>query len=147
MMPKRIRVITIGVIRKDDSILVFEGYDSVKEETFYRPLGGGIDFGEYSIDAVRREFREEINAELANLRYLATLENVFEVNGRKGHEVIVIYEGEFTDCSLYEKEEIVGLEDNGIKFKAIWMPLDEFRSGKHPLYPTGLLALLGDKKA
>ena len=142
MKPQKIRVITIAIIRRDDSILVFEGYDPVKDETFYRPLGGGVEFGEYSIDAVQREFREEINVELTNLHHLATLENVFEVRGRQGHEVIVIYEGEFADLSLYEKDEILGMEDSGEQFKAIWMPLADFRAEKFPLYPTGLLELL-----
>ncbi len=142
MKLQRIRVITICIIRKDDSILVFEGYDHVKGETFYRPLGGGIEFGEPSIEALRREFREEINAELTELRYLATLENIFTVYGKTGHEFIVTYEGKFADAALYEKEIIVGFEDNGDRFKALWISLADFRAGKFPLYPTGLLELL-----
>ena len=142
MRLQKIRVITIALIRKDDEILVFEGYDHVKGETFYRPLGGGIDFGEPSSDALRREFREEINAELSDLRYLATLENIFTVYDQPGHEFIVIYAAEFADPALYEKEIIVGFEDNGDRFKALWMPLDDFRAGRYPLYPTGLLAIL-----
>ena len=34
MNPQQIRVITICIIRKNDSIFVFEGYDHVKEQTF-----------------------------------------------------------------------------------------------------------------
>ena len=141
-MRQRIRVIAICIIRRDDEILVFEGYDHVKDETFYRPLGGGIEFGENSLDALRREFREEINAELKNVHYLQTLENVFQVYGNPGHEVIFIYTGELADPTLYDKEVMVGFEDNGDRFKALWMPLDNFRSGRYPLYPTGLLELL-----
>ena len=142
MRPQYIRVIAIAIIRRDDQILVFEGYDHVKDQTFFRPLGGGVEFGESSLDALRREFSEEINAKLTNLRYLATLENIFEVYGEPGHEVIFIYEGELVDKTLYEKEVIVGFEDNGDRFKALWRSLDTFRSGRYPLYPTGLLALL-----
>jgi len=142
MKSKRIRVITICIIRKGDAILVFEGYDHVKDQTFFRPLGGGIKFGESSLEALKREFREEINAELKNIHYLATRENIFEVYGEPGHEVIFIYEGELVDPTLYEKEIIVGFEDNGDRFKALWRSLDTFRSERYPLYPTGLLELL-----
>ncbi len=139
---KQIRVITICIIRKGDSILVFEGYDPTRDQTFYRPLGGQIEFGEYSLDALRREFREEINAELVNLRYVQTLENIFTAYGKLWHEVIIIYEGELAKQSLYNRDIIIGQEDNGESFKALWAPLSDFQTGKFPLYPDGLLELL-----
>lgn len=142
MPPRHIRVISICIVRREDQILVFEGYDHVKDQTFFRPLGGGIEFGESSLEALKREFREEIGAELKNLRYLATLENIFEVYGTPGHEVIFVYAGELAEPTLYEKEIIIGFEDNGDRFKALWRSLDTFRSGRYPLYPTGLLELL-----
>jgi len=43
-----IRSIAICVFRHKNHILVAEGYDPVKDEYFYRPLGGGIEFGETS---------------------------------------------------------------------------------------------------
>ena len=103
MYPQQIRPITIYIIRKGDSILVFEGYDHVKDQTFYRPLGGGIEFGETSLDALQREFQEEIDAKLTNLRYFCTLENIFACYGETGHEIVIIYNGEFADKSFYDK--------------------------------------------
>ena len=142
MTLQHIRAIIICIIRKGDSIFVFEGYDHVKDQTFYRPLGGGIDFGESSSKALQREFKEEINAELINLCYMQTLENIFTCYGKTGHEVVIIYEGEFADKSLYSKNIVVGREDNGDAFKALWMPIADFQDGKFPLYPDGLLELL-----
>ena len=37
----------MAVIERDGKILVGEGHDEVKKEAFYRPLGGGVDFGEH----------------------------------------------------------------------------------------------------
>ena len=48
----RIRPIALCVFRQEEHILVFRGYDPKKDQTFYRPLGGGIDFGETALDAV-----------------------------------------------------------------------------------------------
>ena len=42
----QIRPLALGVVWRGAEILVFEGYDHVKDETFYRLLGGGIEFGE-----------------------------------------------------------------------------------------------------
>jgi ADP-ribose pyrophosphatase YjhB (NUDIX family) len=138
----RIRPIAIGLIRDGDRIFVFEGYDPVKGQIFYRPLGGGIEFGERGSDALIREMREEVGAELTDLRYLGTVENIFTWNGRAGHEIVLIYEGRFGERSMYERESIEGLEDNGTTFTALWMPLDNFRRRRFPLYPDDLLDII-----
>lgn len=46
MNPGVVRPVAICLIRKGDAILVLEGRDEVKGETFYRPLGGAVEFGE-----------------------------------------------------------------------------------------------------
>ena len=73
----RIRPIAICLFRYENKILVAEGKDPIKDQTFYRPLGGGIEFGERSEETIRREIREELNEEVTALRYLGTLENIF----------------------------------------------------------------------
>ncbi len=50
--PPHIRALAIGVIRRGDELLVYEGHDASKNKTFYRPLGGGIDFGEPAVALV-----------------------------------------------------------------------------------------------
>ena len=64
MKKKRIRPLAICIFRHHDRILVAEGYDPVKKEYFFRPLGGGIEFGELSRETVCRELMEEIHAEV-----------------------------------------------------------------------------------
>jgi len=142
MKPGKVRAIAICVIRNRDAIFVFEGHDSIKGETFYRPLGGTIEFGEHSSQTVLREFGEEINAEIKNLKYLAALENIFIHEGQTGHEIVLVYEGEFADQSIYSTEIVMGKEDDGGLFKALWKPLEDFAGGKAPLYPVGLLKLI-----
>ena len=45
---KEIRPIVLGLAIKDNKLLVSEGFDNVKKQTFYRCLGGGIEFLEKS---------------------------------------------------------------------------------------------------
>lgn len=143
MKKNRIRPLAICVFRRDDRILVAEGYDPAKEQTFYRPLGGRIEFGEYSEHTIHREMMEEIGAEVSDLKYLGTLENVFVFDGTPGHEIVMIYDGALKESGLYEQAEIEGKEaDVNGSFKAVWKNLNEFAEGKSTLYPTGLLELL-----
>jgi ADP-ribose pyrophosphatase YjhB (NUDIX family) len=143
-MPNQIRPLAICLFRDGDRILVGEGYDPVKRETFYRPLGGGIEFGERAEEALRREVREEIGAEIESPRYLFTLENIFTFNGEDGHEIVMVYDARYVDESLYAQESFTGtetVEDRQFPFKAVWKRLDEF-SPDAPLYPNGLLDAL-----
>lgn len=138
-----IRATAICLFRHGERILVAEGYDPNKQKTFYRPLGGGIEFGERGCDTVMRELKEEIEADIApqSLRYLCTIENIFTYNGQVGHELVLLYDGEFTDPAVYEQEEVTATEDDGIPFRAVWKSLDEFGPDA-PLYPDGLLEML-----
>src|SRR5688500_17120868 len=84
--PPSVRHIAVCVVRHGDRIFVQEAHDPANGRTFYRPLGGGIEFGELSIDAARREMAEEASAEVLDLRLLGVLENLFEYNAAPEHE-------------------------------------------------------------
>ena len=141
---QRIRPLAICVFRHHDRILVAEGYDSVKKEYFYRPLGGAIEFGELSVGTICRELMEEIHAEVnvESLKYLGTVENIFYFNGNPGHEIVLIYDGALKEPGLYQQNEILGKEAEGEDVRALWKRIDEFGEGKSILYPTGLLEIL-----
>ena len=49
---------------------------------------------------IRREVMEEIGKKVKNLVYLGTLENIFTFDREPGHEIVQVYEGEFTDAGL-----------------------------------------------
>ena len=134
MQKGKIRVIVLGLIRSGDRIFVSECEDPVKQDTFYRALGGGIEFGEHSIDALQREFQEEIQAELTNIKYLACLENFFIFNGQPGHELIQLYQCEFVDPKFYGLESLAFADGDWV-FTALWMPIERFRSGELRLVP------------
>ncbi|MEH2381072.1 MAG: NUDIX hydrolase [Nostoc sp.] len=137
-----IRVIALGLIRHGDRIFLSEGYDPVKQETFYRALGGGVEFGETSRVALEREFQEEIQADLMNIRYLGCLENLFTFNGRQGHEIIQLYQCDFADFKFYQLESLVFSESQTHKHKALWIDIYRFKSGELRLVPEGFFEYL-----
>lgn len=140
-----IRPIALAVPRRGDDLLVFEHHDPTKDQTFYRPLGGGVDFGETAESAVRRELREELGVDLLDVRRLGVLENIFHGFGRDGHEIAFVFGCQLADRTLYNRD-VIGeiLDDAGTK--VMWRSLRRFRSDC-PLYPDGLADLLRESRA
>ncbi len=139
-----IRPLALGVVWRGDALLVCEFYDHVKHEIFYRPPGGGIEFGERGQEALRREFREELGVELSKVRYLTILENIFTCNGQPGHEIVLLYEVTLADPDFYEQENFE-VHEEGELLPARWMLLHTFQTSDLPLYPDGLLDYLTGK--
>jgi len=139
---QRPRTVALWIARRGDEILVFEGWDSTEPGPYYRPLGGGIKFGELSRDAVVREVREELGVELIQPCLITTLENVFTFEGEPRHEIVFLYAGEPADPAFYRQERPPATEADGSRFAAMWRPLSDFRSGAAVLYPVGLLEVL-----
>lgn len=142
MQTSRIRPLALCVFRHGDRILIAEGYDTVKGQAFYRPLGGGIEFGETSQQTIAREIREELGVAVSHVRYLGTLENVFTFEGQPGHEIVLVYDGRLGDERLYDRAALEGVAHDGTAIRAIWKTLGAFTAQPAPLYPTGLLDLL-----
>ena len=141
MTEGRIRPKVVCVFRREDEILVGSHYDRVKAETFHGPPGGGIEFQEHAAEALRREMREELDAELADVELLGVLENVFTHLGRPQHEIAFVFQARFADPSFYAQDEIMG-DEGGEPYPVKWMPLAHFAPGGPPLYPTGVYDLL-----
>ena len=135
---KRQIIKAMGVVRRprDEALLVSEPV-SGSDPPFQRPLGGHVEFGEYALDTVRREFREEIGQELTNVRLLGVLENIFGWRGGTEHEVVFIFAAAFASAAAYEIEEQPIL-DNPDR-RVLWRPADAVSP---PLYPAGLPELI-----
>jgi ADP-ribose pyrophosphatase YjhB (NUDIX family) len=150
-MPKKnkIRVLALGIFRNKDRILVFKGHDSKKNEDFYRPLGGGVKFGETIEHTLRREIKEELKAEIKKPILLGVVENIFTYEGERGHEIVYIFDAQLKDRSLYQKKSLDAFEgkNDEIHFQAIWIKLSEVKKTQIALYPDGLLDLLNKKKS
>lgn len=146
-MQAHIRVIAIGIFLQQGRILVFEGREPRSGQVFCRPLGGGVEFGERGREALARELREELSAEIADASYLGTIENLFDYDGQPHHEVVLVYRARFADPRMYDALSRICYEHDGTPFLCLWKPLDEFRTGGPPLYPAGLLEFLDAKAA
>jgi 8-oxo-dGTP pyrophosphatase MutT (NUDIX family) len=135
-----VRPIAIAVLRRGASILVSEGRDRTKRETFYRPLGGGIEFGETAEEALRRELREELGVELGAIRLLGVLENLFRFQGSAGHEIVFVFDAVVADPGFYSTDPPPVVLDEGSRVS--WEPVTRFVDGSARLYPHGMESFL-----
>ena len=136
-----IRPITICLFQNDGRILVTPINTSGGVLLGYRPLGGGIEFGELGVDCIKREMMEELSAEITNLNFLYIIENIFTYEGEPKHEIVFVYDAQFRDKTLYAKDKLEGYEQEvDDYFKAMWMPVSYFIENPHmPLFPNHLL--------
>ncbi|MFJ2487655.1 NUDIX hydrolase [Pseudomonas sp. NPDC087639] len=141
MAEPRIRALALCVFHHNGKILVNQFRDPASRQTCFRPIGGGIDFGETSAEAIVREVQEELGLSMTNLRLLGTLENLFIYNGKPGHEIVQVYDAMFADASVYAHTQIEGHESDGAPFTVRWHDSSSF-SEQAPLVPKGLGELL-----
>ena len=136
---KEIRPIALGLAVKNNKLLVSEGFDKVKNETFYRCLGGGIEFLEKSSEALKREFSEEINIDITVKDFLGTSENIFTYQGKKAHELILFYSIDISDDNYQEEYKVI--DDHGETI-AKWIDIQEFKNKSKILYPEDVFKYL-----
>ena len=115
--------------------LATKGYDKDKNEIFYRLIGGGVEFGEKTEEAVRREVREELSCDVEKLSLTKVLENIFTYEGKQGHEIVFIYKGDLSNKELYDKETISIVEPYGT-LEAEWILIEDVLLKKVILYPS-----------
>ena len=82
-----------GIVIHNNKVLVHHN----TKDTYYALVGGRVKLGEPSSDTVVREFKEELGKDIEIIGYISTIENFFELNGKKYHEIIFIYQVEFVD--------------------------------------------------
>lgn len=104
---------------------------------FHRLIGGGVEFGETHLEAIRREVDEELGARILDLRLLTVLESIFRVDGEPGHEIVFLYTGRLDPPPAEHGATLT--ESDGSTMPVVWRPLDGAEPDV-PLYPSGVEA-------
>ncbi|MFB6173267.1 MAG: NUDIX hydrolase [Halobacteriales archaeon] len=139
MSRRDVRPVALGVATREDELLLVRFDDPETGETYARPPGGGIEFGEGSVAALAREFREELDASVETDRLIGVIENRFSLGGERGHEVVFVHAVEFADDTYYGADRLQVAEGDGETHEARWGSLDAIEAR---LVPDGLGALL-----
>jgi len=112
-----------AIIIKDGKILLCK---PVGESWYFFP-GGHVEFGEKTEDALARELKEELGVVPEEMSFIGLIENRFERDSVKHHEIDVVFKVDIGD------QEISELEDD-IEFE--WFAPESFE--KIELFPIAL---------
>ena len=144
----RFRVRAAGVAIRDERALVSRAVQP-SHWTNFALLGGGVNPGEASADAVVREFREELGIDVRTGRLLWCVENFFRHDGREWHEIGFFWEVILpADFPHRGPEPFFGrdVEDgHPVGIECVWWPIE--RLGEIDLRPSFLVAGLRDPPA
>ncbi|MFT4254082.1 MAG: NUDIX domain-containing protein [Caulobacter sp.] len=135
--PKQaVRVVVIGLLRREDRLLVAEVLNDDGSVKGWRPLGGGVEFGESSEETLRREFLEETGFAIEIAGPPTVLENLYEHEGFIGHEIMFVYEITTSDPKAVERDRFL-ISENGQDVWVEWLAVERFEAGER-LLPDGL---------
>lgn len=113
----KITQVSRALITEDGKILLCQKPD----EDFYFFPGGNIEFGEEARATLIRELKEELNVTAIKIDFIGTVENIFEQDGQRFHEINFAFEvklKEYLDKSL----------ENHINF--FWIDLEKIKQEK-----------------
>ncbi len=140
---RKIRPLALAILKNSQNQFLFhQAVDNSKNETFYRPLGGGIEFHESGEVAIAREIEEELGQQVSVNGLVATFENIFVYEGKKGHEIVLLFDTKFIDPENYKKSELDIVESGKVINKAVWRTVDQIRLEGAKLYPLGIEKVL-----
>ncbi len=136
---KQIVVKAYFLVRNKGKVLVHKILSNTGEDNLVRPPGGHVEYGEHSIDTVKREAKEEMGINLVNVKPLGTLENIFrDPDNNLYHEILFIYKAGLKNRLAYKQEKIHCKELDGRKFDMFWVSIKEIKKGKTKLVPKGM---------
>ncbi|WP_409483087.1 NUDIX domain-containing protein [Arsenicicoccus dermatophilus] len=99
---------------------------------FHRLVGGSVEPGETHREAVIREVHEELGARIEDLTSLDVLESIFMVDGRQGHEIVLVHAGRLDPAPPQTGGRLT--EIDGSVLPVVWRPVAD-ADQPIPLYP------------
>lgn len=110
----------------------------------YALVGGIVKLGENSSETVKREVKEEIGKEIEIKGYISTIENFFNMKNKKYHEILFVYQGEFTSEQDKKIAETLKNIEGEKKLQYEWIKIDELN--KYPIKPESIIEVLQKQK-
>jgi ADP-ribose pyrophosphatase YjhB (NUDIX family) len=126
------------MIKKGDSILV----ECNPDIDFVTIPGGRVKTLESSLDALQREIKEEMHVDIleTEVKMKALIENFFEMNNKKYHEIYFLYKITIDDYDTRFTDDMINFDSDASYYK--WVKISNL--AKENLLPVVLRSLSDD---
>lgn len=136
----RLNMRATGLIIHKNKLLVHRD----TREKYVTLIGGRVALGENSVDTIKREIEEELGKTTEIIQYIGTIENFFEANERKYHEIILIHQVEFTNDEDKKIEHTLHNKEGKEYLQYEWIDLEKIE--EYEIRPRCLKNILIEKK-
>ena len=136
----KLNIRSAGVIIHNNKVLVHKNLNS----NHYALIGGRVEIGEDSATTVKREIQGELGKEVEIIGYVSTIENFFEMKGRKYHEILFIHKAEFINDEDKKIEYTLKNMEGKEHLQYEWLDLDKI--DEYPLVPEIVKEMLKENK-
>lgn len=96
-----IEVIARAVIVSENQLVVCKAKG---RDSYFLP-GGHVEFGELAKDALVREIKEEMGVDATVGEFIDVVENIYEQDGMKHHEVNLVFSVQIDKTNIVSQEE------------------------------------------
>ena len=135
-----LNVRTAMVIIHNNKVLTHRNVNS----DHYAIPGGRVQIGEDSAKALKREVMEEMGKEIELIGYVTTIENFFEMKGRKYHEIEFIHLAEFKNEEDKKIEDTIKNVEGKDYLQYEWLDIDKIE--EYPIMPKAVKQVIKDGK-
>lgn len=136
----KLNVRAAGIMIHSGKILLHKDVNS----DYYALIGGRVKIGENSADTVEREIREELGKNIEITGYIATIENFFEMEGSKYHEILFVHKIEFTNAEDKNIEYTMKNIEGKDYLQYEWIDLN--RIDEYKLLPEAIKDVLKERR-
>lgn len=135
----KLNIRAVGVIIHNGKVLVHRNVNY----NHYALIGGRVEIGENSADTIKREIKEEIGKDIEITGYISTIENFFEMKGKKYHEIMFVHKVEFVNEDDKKIEYTLKNIEGKDYLQYEWIDLDSIED--YPLLPNAIKSVLKEK--
>ena len=135
----KLNIRAAGIIIHNNKLLTHRNVNS----DHYALPGGRVEIGENSKKTIKREILEETGKKIEIKGYIATIENFFEMNNKKYHEIMFVHKAEFTN----EEDKLLQKTIKNIEGKDFlqyeWVDIDKI--DEYPILPKVIKEIIKEK--
>lgn len=136
----KLNVRAAGIIIHNNKVLTHRNINS----NHYTFIGGRVEIGEDSASTVKREIEEEVGKEVEIIEHGGVIENFFEMQGTKYHEMLFMHRAEFVDEEDQKIEYTLKNRESKDYLQYEWIDIDHL--DEYPIKPAIIKEILKQGK-